>query len=334
MELEGFNQINLIIGNNNVGKSSLLEAIFLLIGMSNPSLVDTVNLLRGFKVKNTDELKYLFHKVQINNSPNFKGCFSDNNDRELSLKPVFSQQSNEQNQANTSTATATMSGLELNFSIKQKHSKKKDFKSTITITPQQITQNQDKNYKEYLYAVYISGASNESNALMRYSEIVKRKKSDVILSAIQKIDPNIEALHPLPDGLYFSYKNIDELMPTNIAGDGVRKFLNIVTTIAEKPNSIVLIDEIENGLHYSAHQSIWESIIHISKEFNVQLFITSHNIETLTCLKQLLETSKYDDMQNKVNVFKLAQTKKAGLKAYRYSYEAFKDAIDNETEIR
>lgn len=340
---DSFSQINLLIGKNNSGKSSLLEAIFLLIGMSNPILVDNVNRLRGLNIRVADEFKFLFYKLKLNNKPHFECEFSDTSIRTLQLNPIYKKDTKEKSNQNlnneelaidASTASPSMSGLELDFSIKKRHNPKKAYKSSIVFNPPEIIQNPNHSYKEDMHAVFITGGSNEANALTRYSDIVKRKKGDVVLKALQKIDPKIESIHPLPDGLFFSYIDIEELVPSNIAGDGVRKYLNIVTTIAEKNNSIVLIDEIENGLHYSAHKSLWESIINISKEFNVQLFITSHNIETLRCLKELLETPEYVKIQEELSVFTLSHTKKSGIKTYKYSFDGFKDAIETETEIR
>jgi AAA15 family ATPase/GTPase len=343
LEVNGFSQINLLIGNNNSGKSSILEAIFLLIGMSNPMLPDNINRLRGLNIKSAEEFKFLYYKLKLSNIPEISGIFSDTTERNLKLNPVFKKIGHENgNQKiltdeltiDASTATPNMSGLELEFSIKQRHAPRKNFKSSIIFNLPEIKQTPNPLYKEELHAVMISGNTNELAALSRYSEIVKKKKGDIVLSALQKIDPRIESIHPLPDGLYFSYEDIDELMPSNIAGDGVRKFLSIITTIAEKRDSIILIDEIENGLHYSAHKFLWESIITIANEFNVQLFITSHNIETLKCLKELLDTTDYKSNQSKLSVFTVSHTKKSGIKTYKYSFNGFKDAIDSQTEIR
>jgi len=343
LEIDGFNQINLLIGKNNSGKSSILEAIFLLIGMSNPILPENIHKLRGLNIKTADEFKFLFHNLKLSNKPEFEGSFSDKSCRNLKYNPIFSKAGNDSSSQkiganeltiDASTASPNMTGLELEFYSKKRHEQRKPFKSSIIFNLPEIIQNQNNKYKEDLHAVLITGNSNETDALKRYSEIVKRKKGDIVLEAIQKIDPKIESINPLPDGLYLSYKDIDELVPSNIAGDGVRKYLNIVTTIAEKRNSIILIDEIENGLHYSAHKSLWESIITISNEFNVQLFITSHNIETLKCLKELLDTPEYKYAQNKLSVFTVSHTKKLGIKTYKYTYSGFKNAIDTETEIR
>ena len=51
-------------------------------------------------------------------------------------------------------------------------------------------------------------------------------------------------------------------------------------------------------------------------------------------LKELLEVEKYKKYQDSIAVYNLSQTKKAGIKTYKYTFEGFKDAIDTETEIR
>jgi len=344
ISIDDFNQINLLIGKNNSGKSSILEAIFLLIGMSNPILPDNINRMRGLNIRQPNDFRYLFHKLKFNNSPEFFGTFSDLSSRNLKLLPIYRKTTNTdvlgQKSINNeitfdaSTASSNVNGLELEFSLKQRHNQNKTYKSSIIFNPPELIPNVNSLYKEELHAVLISGNTNEINALTRYSEIVKKKKGDIILEALRAIDTKIESLHPLPDGLYFGYSNIEELVPSNIAGDGVRKFLNIATTIAEKKDSIVLIDEIENGLHYSAHKQLWKSIISLSKEFNVQLFITTHSIETLRCLKELLEETNYAPFQKNIAVYTVSHTQKSGIKTYKYSYEGFKDAIDTETEIR
>ena len=129
-------------------------------------------------------------------------------------------------------------------------------------------------------------------------------------------------------------KDVDELVLSNMAGDGIRRFLKIITAVANPAQTIVLIDEIENGLHYSAYQLLWESILALSSTLDVQLFITTHNVETLKCLEKILNKSGNTKHQELVKVYNVTKTKNAGFKTFQYSYESFKDAIENEMEIR
>ncbi len=343
-EILNFGQINLFVGKNNCGKSSILESVFLSAGMSNPLLPTNVNNFRGLN-KSVNDLKYIFHKLKFDKIPVFAIRTDENIERKLEIHPVFKQnfkndniQKNSEDELflmNTSTSIPSISGIDLIFTKKEKHSKLQKGKSSFSfVNEQEIKINQEKKYQEKMQAVYIASDSKEKNALPRFSEIVKRKKENTILSALQKIDSKIISIQALPDGLYLNHIDFEELIPSNLAGDGIRRYLNIVTTVAEKPNSIILIDEIENGLHFSAHSALWNSILSLSKDLNIQLFITTHNIETLKYFKEALEHEELKTLQKKSMTYSIVHTKKEGIKAYSYSYESFKNALEFDNEIR
>ncbi|MBT3210182.1 MAG: AAA family ATPase [Bacteroidetes bacterium] len=344
LEISNFGQINLIVGRNNCGKSSLLESIFLSIGMSNPLLPTNINSFRGLN-NSVNDLKYIFHRLKLDKVPVLTITTDSKVERKLEIKPKYNQNlKNDKIQKksedelvimNTSTATPFLSGVDLIFTIKEKQKKIQTGRSSFSfVNEREIETKQEKGYQEKMNAVYITSDSKEKNALQRFSEIVIRKKENAILSALQKIDDRIISILPLPDGLYLNHADFEELVPSNIAGDGIRRYLNIVTTVAEKPNSIILIDEIENGLHFSAHISLWLSILSLCKDLNIQLFITTHNIETIKHFSEALENEKLHSLQGKSKAYSLVHTKNEGIKAYSYSYESFKNALEFENEIR
>jgi len=344
LEILNFGQINLLVGKNNCGKSSILESLFLSAGMSNPSLPSNINNFRGLN-KSVNDLKYIFNKLKFDKFPVFTVITNEKIELKLEIRPIFKQNIKNDNiqkgsedelyLMNTSMASPTISGIDVVFSKKEKQNKTEKGKSSFSVvSEQEIKINQDKKYQEKLQAVFIASDSKERNALARFSEILKRKKEKVILSALQKIDDKIISIQALPDGLYLNHKDFDELIPSNIAGDGLRRYLNIVTTVAEKPNSIILIDEIENGLHFSAHSALWSSILSLSIELNLQLFITTHNIETLKYFSKALEHEELKSLQDKAMTYSLVHTKKEGIKAFSYSFESFKNALEFDNEIR
>ena len=61
--IEGFKQINLFFGKNNCGKSSLLESLFLVSGLSNPLLSIHVNFMRGYSKVRLNDLKFDFYNL-------------------------------------------------------------------------------------------------------------------------------------------------------------------------------------------------------------------------------------------------------------------------------
>lgn len=47
LDASGFRRINLVVGRNNSGKTTFLEAMFVLCGSSNPLFATTIGALRG-----------------------------------------------------------------------------------------------------------------------------------------------------------------------------------------------------------------------------------------------------------------------------------------------
>jgi len=350
LEIDGLSKINLFVGKNNSGKTSVLEALFLLFGMSNPGLPGNINQIRGLNLFSPNQFKYLFHNLKLENKPSFKGKFKDNSERELELNAISQQQKKNfpsnfpnvypQQKNNVATILSSalpiseLAGINLKFSQKDKSNQKITRESSVFYDNNGINHLFPNNYEEILFATYISYDRNDLGALARYSEIVKRNENDAILKALQKFDSNIDGIQPLPDGIYFKLKTITELVPSNIMGDGIRRFLNIITAVSEKHNAFVLIDEIENGLHYSAYKVLWKNLISYLQQNEVQLFITTHNIETLESLRVVLEESPYEEMRNYSKVFSISKTAESKYKAYKYSYEEFKNAIENDLELR
>jgi AAA15 family ATPase/GTPase len=115
-------------------------------------------------------------------------------------------------------------------------------------------------------------------------------------------------------------------------GDGLRRYLNIVAASANPINNILLIDEIENGLHYSAYKKLWEAIFALAVSNNKQVFVTTHSKETLYRLNEMLE--EHAEYRNELSLYTLEQTKLKGHQAYRLPYEGLAEASKNNIEIR
>ena len=150
--------------------------------------------------------------------------------------------------------------------------------SSLMVEAPGISSKINKEYIESLKGVFLSSNSHDTPTLGRLTKIAKSKRMELIYKTIHSFDTRVESVQPLSDGIWIGLKGFDELMPSNVLGDGMRKFLNIVSAIGESDNSIVLIDEIENGLHYTAHKLLWESMLSMAETFKTQLFITTHII--------------------------------------------------------
>lgn len=72
IKIDRLSGLNVFVGANNVGKSTILEAVFMLVGMANPIMPMRVNYWRTQTNSDMDSLKYLFHNIDFNNQPLLK----------------------------------------------------------------------------------------------------------------------------------------------------------------------------------------------------------------------------------------------------------------------
>ncbi|RUM74059.1 MAG: hypothetical protein DSZ11_04650, partial [Sulfurovum sp.] len=106
-----------------------------------------------------------------------------------------------------------------------------------------------------------------------YSLIIENELEDRLDSYIQEFDNSIEKFRII-NGQPFCKKD-EKFYSLNEFGDGLGKFIAFIIGLLSQPNSIILIDEIENGIHYTNLDKLWEIILTISNQQNVQVFATT-----------------------------------------------------------
>jgi predicted ATP-dependent endonuclease of OLD family len=71
-------------------------------------------------------------------------------------------------------------------------------------------------------------------------------------------------------------------------GDGMRRILGIASSAVTAENSILLVDEIDTGLHYQTQTNLWRLIVDISQRLNVQVFATTHSWDCIAAFQEAL----------------------------------------------
>ena len=153
-----------------------------------------------------------------------------------------------------------------------------------------------------------------------------------MLERLAIFDKAIYTIDILNNDVYIGFEGINEMLPLGMTGDGLRRYLNIVACSANPMTNIIVIDEIDNGLHYSAYKKLWEAIFALAKTTNKQVFITTHSKETLFCLSEMLE--EQPEYRQEMRLYTIAKTLKKGHQAYKYTYEGLQGACRNDIEIR
>ena len=100
-------------------------------------------------------------------------------------------------------------------------------------------------------------------------------------------------------------------MPFSVYGDGIRKILYILNKLFDATDSILLIDEIETGLHKKYYDELFPVVFELAKKLNVQLFIATHSMEAIDAI---LAYGKYDDEMQENDPIKVITLKKIDAK--------------------
>lgn len=119
-------------------------------------------------------------------------------------------------------------------------------------------------------------------------------------------------------------------IPVNMMGDGARKIVSLLTAVYDCKDGALLVDEISNGFHYSVMGSLWKVLINAAVRNNTQLFVTTHDNDSIKGLRNAA-LNEFDDI---VAAFKLLKTSDDELKAYHYSLESLDYSINQEIEVR
>ena len=338
LEVDDFSRVNVFLGQNNAGKSSVLECLLLLMGMSNPDLPQNVNSIRTRSFSGFSDLTYMFRNFDLNVRPQMSSELFDKTKRKLELSMGYSFDENTQSnypndQIPTSETKTILNTLNLSFEEEGNNGISK-YECGVTVNREGfvVRKKMADGYLEKNSVAYISADLSAGNPANDLVELAKRKRKDVVLESLKSFDNRITAIEILNNVVYVGIEGIDQLLSINMMGDGMRRFVNIVAASANPVNNIILIDEIDNGLHYSAYKKLWKAIFSLAVTTNKQVFVTTHSKETLLYLDRILEDTP--DYQDELRVYTLERTKQKGYQAYKLTYNGLHEACTNDIELR
>lgn len=323
-----FKRVNLFFGRNNCGKSSLLDALFLATGLSNPLLPINVNVMRGYNKTRLKDLELNFYN--LDSAQPIHICVENKEKRNIEIS-LF-----ENNKRDVSFDTNTIDihsnviegeyGLKFNFEINDE-----SFESELRFDLSTTTNTIDfpKKYVESLRCIYLTPKYDFNTSIQGLENILKNKDEDFIIEGLRFIEPRVKDFIFTEEGIFVDI-GLEKRIPINMMGDGVRKIVSLLTVIYDCRDGIVLIDEISNGFHYSVMSNLWNVIIKAAIKNNTQLFITTHDYDSIKGLRDTA-LNIYDE---NVATFKLLRTSDDELKALHYSLESVDYSINQEIEIR
>ena len=342
--LDELHQISLISGKNNVGKSTLLEAIFFSNCYFRAESFTTINTIRGAANALRTDIWKSFINVYSK-----EGSFEIEKVENGIKKNIFVELVDNRNiiahspLENTNFVDAPVSekpndnrSFTHQLSISASDEENKDTLQYFVKFDGQIqtlsNSSPDNPLRSCTYTNFISSKSviNQPFLAEMLSRLEIEGKSNYIIKALQILDSEIIGIKTLVRNgnirIYASMKN-GRSMPIDNMGDGICKLIVICTLILSNPNGLILVDEMENGFHYSAHKKIWEAIYDAAKMSNVQVIATTHSYECIKGASDAMEENKDFGYIRLDNV-------SDNIVAKSMSSEQLKIAIESNLEVR
>lgn len=339
-ELSDFKDINLIVGKNNSGKTSILEALFLSIGVSNPNLVLSIDSFRGLIHDESEDFRFVFRNLNYEHNIIIKTTFKEElRQRILQISPVFKETVNiklkdlqdSNHNSNIPTNAESINGIEFKFEIDDLTNSPKTYKSSIKMGSDGVVFEKAKNYKEELFGVFQRPTTSALELYTRLDKILIKKGQEKFINALKLIDPKIKAISLGAKNMIYFDIDIDRLIPIQIMGDGIIHLLSLMSAIANTENGFVVIDEIENGFHYSVLDKLWETIYETSKFYNTQLFITTHSYECVKAFRNMFASQLIKE--DNLRIYRI-EKKNDQFKSIKYDHDQLSSSLDNNWEIR
>jgi len=303
-KLSELRRVNLIGGPNNIGKTVLLEALLLNCAPTAQN-VSLLKRLRGFDTEYDKEFpEYTWDNFFYNQQKPITITCTYDDDREITLtihcdesKADFDS-SLEQDKVTDLIAvsnfeTTLKSTLHFNYLIDGKN-----YPVLALISHAKgITANTFK-VPEIAQVSYMPPYYQRTNASLakEYGKAEKRNQAALVLKALQIMDSSIEDIKTaVVGGIHLEIKRPNgHFMPLSLFGDAIKKVTNIVLNLINNKSAVLLIDEIENGIHHTVQEDFWVFLFKLATEFDVQIFATSHSAEMILAFDKVCLMSAHN----------------------------------------
>jgi len=343
LELNHLRQFNLFVGKNNCGKTSILESVFLLSGPTNVDLPVSINRFRGYDETDDHSWTLIFNKLDTTTPICFTGqTDSPKTKRKLTIKPLTVSETTFSKPGNGSLhfslrGSATIrreriNGLSLSYTLSKTGSAKEShYNSEIRWIDGKFQKTFPFLVDTGINGLYINLRTDMGNSAQQYNDVQIKKQEGPILKTLQQVEPALIDLSIGADNILYCDIGLNKRLPVNALGEGFNRLLSIILAIYDSSGGILLIDEIENGLHYSAQEILWSAVFTAAETFNVQIFATTHSFENIKAYSSAYE--KFAGSSDNLRLYRIEKNKEQ-LHLIDFDRHTLKTALESDWEVR
>lgn len=292
LTLEGLGRINLIGGRNNIGKTALLEALWAHSGPTEPARILRLAAGRGL-VDPDNAIKNLF--FGFDSSAVIELC-ARGDWGAVPRQLTICAEENPRIQLTTGgygkdwpDFPAPDSQKRIVLDYRDESGEKAETKGWLVRdadNARSLTIGYERKGPAAVgqcpVGVFLSSTkpSVSSQDSERYSRLEINGQQDVVLQILQIVEPTLQRLTILATGTeprIYADVGTKPLIPVQLMGAGMSRILSLSLSIASSPGGMVMVDEIENGLHYTVMEKVWRAVAAFARHYDVQIFATTHS---------------------------------------------------------
>lgn len=303
LRIEQLGHVNLILGKNNIGKSTLLEALWLFANNGSPEVIQAIlegrDEPRELRHDRTSEptVWSLFHghpAPERISSALLIGRISAP-DSSLMLTTTWVGEDTQHGGVSEASSSDAQYAKDFTPALVVRYGEMRrllQLDQTIAAMLPRWRILSGYNAALATPCVFVGPGGLDDAALQSLWEkvVLTDMKQDVV-EAMRIIAPETEdfALLPAGDGspsIRIRVKDEAAPIPLKTMGDGMNRLFGLGIALVCSQNGILLIDEIENGIHWTALPEVWKFIVKVARRLNVQVFATTHSNDCLKAFHQ------------------------------------------------
>lgn len=348
-QLDGLARVNLIVGSNNSGKTSLLEAIYLLVNQNKPQcLIDLLDNRgeialtkastlsnNGNLISRTYQIKHIFHSHKLSFDQAI--LLESQKDRPLSLQIELSP-INRQGQLFEDIQDNELPGFELSFVYKPHEQIRVPVLDDGSVETRFFRVAKSPRSSLFITAPPCEYLTTDNITFKKLAElwdgINLTPKEDEVVRALQIIEPDVERIsftsrQTSKSGIIIKMRGQRDPIPLGSMGDGMRRILTLAMSAVNVENGFLLIDEIDTGLYYEVQADMWRLILETAQRLDVQVFATTHSWDCVSAFQEAL-----GNVNSEIGKLFRLDMKYGKIRAVEYLAEDLKIAFQQNIEVR
>ncbi|HEX8453891.1 MAG TPA: ATP-binding protein [Longimicrobium sp.] len=345
LRLPQLERVNLFVGFNNAGKTSLLEGLRLYansisltslseiirersgLRLSTPAIVDDIAPVVAEATMAFDAVTSLFHGTYSGSTGSIRLGPTDAASHQLELTlPWTLNRSGDGDFVPSDEIVAEPSTplVQLRQGVQ-----KKDYSLGMFLRGAILRHPQARSRAEFIPA---QGLRIETLAAL-WERTAESGHASLVEDAVRVIVPDLERCYLLGRGkarrILMQMRGVARPVPITNMGDGTNRVFGIALALVAAQGGVLLIDEVENGLHHAVQADVWSAIFTLAERLRVQVFATTHSWDAVVGFQAAANQSSARGL-----LYRLEREADGEIYAERYTEEEVAVAADQQVEVR